>query len=174
MGQLLFTVKMPYGGRKLTSESKGFLDSHSTPIKSAQSMTQLSNLWWMPSSDNIGFGQTGSSRQFKRYPTTFMWVLSWLPFTVDLGLFWFILIHSKGKPTWNSDIGCGVSFELLMSSFSRQGPNLCRISLAFIIDWRIVIGKLKIRVLTLSLVQYKLNQIADAHQHSEDIDLDGG
>ena len=25
----------------------------------------------------------GSSRRFKRYPTTYMWVSSWLPFTVD-------------------------------------------------------------------------------------------
>ena len=36
---------------------------------------------------------------------------SQLPFTVDQGLSWFILIHSKGKLTWNSPIGCGVSFE---------------------------------------------------------------
>ena len=47
---------------------------------------QLSNLWWMPNSVRMGFGtamRTGSSRRFKRYPTTYMWVSSWLPFTVD-------------------------------------------------------------------------------------------
>ena len=76
---------------------------------------QLSNLRWMPISDRIGFGpamKMGSSRRFLRYPTTYMWVSSWLPFTMDEGLSWFILIHSKGMPTWNSHIGCGVSLEL--------------------------------------------------------------
>ena len=55
--------------------------------------------------------KTGSSRRFKWYPTTYKWVSSWLPFTMDEGLSWFILIHSKGMPTWNSHIGCGVSLE---------------------------------------------------------------
>ena len=48
--------------------------------------TQLSNLWLMPNSVCIGFDtamKTGSSRRFKRYPTTYMWVSSRLPFTVD-------------------------------------------------------------------------------------------
>ena len=48
--------------------------------------TQLSNLWWMPNSVSKCFGtamRTGSSRRFKRYPTTYMWVSSWFPFTVD-------------------------------------------------------------------------------------------
>ena len=48
--------------------------------------SQLSNLWWMPNSVSKGFDtamRTGSSRRFKRYPTTYMWVLSWLPFTVE-------------------------------------------------------------------------------------------
>ena len=68
----------------------------------------------MPNSVSKGFDtamKTGSSRRFKRYPTTYMWVSSWLPFTVDWGLSWFILILSKGKLTWHSPIGCGVSFE---------------------------------------------------------------
>ena len=39
------------------------------------------------------------------------WVSSWLPFTVDQGFIWFMVILSKGKPTWHSPIGCGVSFE---------------------------------------------------------------
>ena len=54
----------------------------------------------MPNSVSIGFGTamiTGSSRRFKRYPTTYMWVSSWLSFTVDKGLSWFILILSKGN-----------------------------------------------------------------------------
>ena len=49
-------------------------------------LTQLSNLWWMPNSVGIGFSptmKTGSSRRFKRYPTTYRWVSSWIPFTVD-------------------------------------------------------------------------------------------
>ena len=36
--------------------------------------TQLSNLWWMPNSVSKGFDtamKTGSSRRFKRYPTTY-------------------------------------------------------------------------------------------------------
>ena len=47
---------------------------------------QLSNLWRTSNSVRKGFGpamKTGSSRRFKRYPTTYMWVSSWLPFTVD-------------------------------------------------------------------------------------------
>ena len=69
------------------------------------SPSQLSNRRRMPNSVRIGFGpamKMGSSRRFKQYPTTYMWVSSWLPFTMDYGLSWFILIHSKGKPTWNS------------------------------------------------------------------------
>ena len=76
--------------------------------------SQLSNLRWMPNSVRIGFGpamKMGSSRRFKRYPTTYMWVSSWLPFTMDEGLSWFILIHSKGMRTWNSHIDCGVLLE---------------------------------------------------------------
>ena len=48
--------------------------------------TQLSNLWWMPNSVRIDFGpamKMGSSRRLKRYPKTYMWVSSRLPFTVD-------------------------------------------------------------------------------------------
>ena len=77
-------------------------------------MPQLSNLWWMPNSVSIGFGtamKMGSSRRFKWHPTTPRWVSSQLPFTVDLGKSWFILILSKGKLTWHSPIGCGVPFE---------------------------------------------------------------
>ena len=79
-----------------------------------QTVSQLSNLRWMPHSFRIDFGpamKIGSSRRFKRYPTTYMWVSSWLPFTMDWGLSWFILIHSKGMLTWNSHIGCWVSLE---------------------------------------------------------------
>ena len=74
-----------------------YLPVNTYMLRSKLQPTQLSNLWWMPNSVRIGFGpatKTGSSKRFKRYPTT-----------------WFILIHSKGKPTWNSHIGCGVSFE---------------------------------------------------------------
>ena len=48
--------------------------------------SQLSNLWWMPNSVSKGFDtamKKGSSRRFKQYPTIYMWVSSWLPFTVD-------------------------------------------------------------------------------------------
>ena len=48
--------------------------------------SQLSNLRWMPNSVSKGFDiamKTGSSRRFKRYPTTYRWVSSQLPFTVD-------------------------------------------------------------------------------------------
>ena len=47
---------------------------------------QLFNLWWMPNSVSNGFDtamKTGSSRRFKRYPTTYVWVSSWLPVTED-------------------------------------------------------------------------------------------
>ena len=46
--------------------------------------TQLSNLWRIPNSVSKGFDTAmwmGSSRRFKRYPTTYMWVSSQLPFT---------------------------------------------------------------------------------------------
>ena len=68
----------------------------------------------MANSVSKGFGtamKKGSSRRFKRHPTNYIWVSSWLPFTVDEGLSWFILILSKGKLTWHSPIGCWVSFE---------------------------------------------------------------
>ena len=48
--------------------------------------TQLSDLWWIPNSVSKGFDtamKTGSSIRLKRYPTTYMWVSSWLPFTED-------------------------------------------------------------------------------------------
>jgi len=44
-------------------------------------ITQLSNLWWISNSVCMGFStamRTGSSRRFKRYPTAYMWVSSWL------------------------------------------------------------------------------------------------
>ena len=43
--------------------------------------TQLSNLWWMPNSVSKGFDtamKTGSSRRFKRYPTTYRGVSRYL------------------------------------------------------------------------------------------------
>ena len=46
--------------------------------------------------------RTGSSRRLKWYPTTYTWVSSWLPFTVDKGLSWLIIILSKDKSTWHS------------------------------------------------------------------------
>ena len=71
--------------------------------------------------------------------TTYVWVSSWPAFTVDEGLSWFNLIHSKGKPTWNSHIGSGASFDSSWwAHFSCQGWNLCGLSLAFITDWRVV------------------------------------
>ena len=49
-------------------------------------LPKRSNLRWMPNSDIKGFDtamKTGSSIQVKRYPTTYMWVSSWFPFTMD-------------------------------------------------------------------------------------------
>ena len=72
---------------------------------------QLSNLWWMQNSVCMGSG-TAMKRAHQDdsndTPTTYMWVSSHLPFTVN----WDIpgsLIHSKGKPTWNSHVSCGIS-----------------------------------------------------------------
>ena len=48
---------------------------------------QLSNLWWMANSVSKGFDtarRTGSSRRFKRYPTTYRWVSSRLPLRLIL------------------------------------------------------------------------------------------
>ena len=76
---------------------------------------QLSNLWWLPNSVSKGFGtaiKTVSLRRVKRYPTTYRWVSSQLPFTEDQGLSRFIIILSKGKSTLHSHIDCEVSFEL--------------------------------------------------------------
>ena len=56
------------------------------PSSSLYYPSQLSNLRWMPNSVSKGFDpamKTGSSRRFKRYPTTYRWVLSQLPFTED-------------------------------------------------------------------------------------------
>ena len=79
--------------------------------------------------------RTGSSQ----YLTTHKWVSSWLPFTVDYGLSWFILILSKGMPSWNSHYRLwGIVWIILMNLFSWQCQILCWLSLAFIIDWRAV------------------------------------
>ena len=45
----------------------------------------LSNVWWIRNSVSIGFdtAMKTDSRRFKRYPTTYRWVSSRLPFTVD-------------------------------------------------------------------------------------------
>ena len=54
-------------------------------VQSSPGNTTL-HLYWMPNSVSIGFGtaiKTGSSRRFKRYPTTYGWVSSQLPFTAD-------------------------------------------------------------------------------------------
>ena len=54
--------------------------------RSFKTPPQLSNLWWMPNSVCMGFDNAmkmGSSRRFIRYPTTYVWVSSRLPFTVD-------------------------------------------------------------------------------------------
>ena len=51
-----------------------------------QRWIQLSNLWWMPNSVSKGFDiamKMGSSRRFKRHPTTYRWVSGQLPFTED-------------------------------------------------------------------------------------------
>ena len=65
---------------------QGFCQGQKWIYDDTITVTQLSNLWWVPNSVSIGFGpamKTGSSRRFKRYPTTYMWVSSQLPFTVD-------------------------------------------------------------------------------------------
>ena len=52
-------------------------------------LSQPSNLRWMPNSVSKGFDtamKMGSSRQCKRYPTTYRWVSRWPPFTVECGL----------------------------------------------------------------------------------------
>ena len=60
------------------------LDFETTPVKHLGS--KLSILWWLSNSVSYGFDtamKTGSWRQFKRYPTTCIWVSSYLSFTVD-------------------------------------------------------------------------------------------
>ena len=54
--------------------------------RALEETTTLSNLRWMASSVSKGFDtamKTGSSRRFKWYPKTCMWVSSWLPFNMD-------------------------------------------------------------------------------------------
>ena len=98
--------------------------------------TQLSNLWWMSNSVCMGFGtavRMGSLRRLKRCPTNFTWVSS------QLGLSWFILMLSKGKLTWNSHNDCVGLFELSWWARSHgSAQNPCRLSLTFIIYWRVV------------------------------------
>ena len=87
-----------------------------------------------------------TSGWFKWYPTTYIWVSSRLPFTMDEGLSWFILIHSKGMPTWNSHIGCGVSLELSWWAHFHGRVKTCA-------DWvwyLSKIGELCIIMMTLS------------------------
>ena len=69
-----------------TAERFCFTKCHLAPVYWAKNSTQLSNLWRIPNSVRIGFGpamKMGSSRRFKRYPTTYMWVSSQLLFPVD-------------------------------------------------------------------------------------------
>ena len=61
---------------KIGSASKFLISGH---INISSKSPQLINLWWMSNSICIGFGtvmRTGSSRRFKRYPTTYIWVSS--------------------------------------------------------------------------------------------------
>ena len=79
-GELWLRDRLFEGGLALQIHSRGCQPLHNVQV------TQLSNLRWMPNSVSKGFDtaiKTGSSRPFKRYPTTYMWVSSWLPFTVD-------------------------------------------------------------------------------------------
>ena len=106
--------------------------------------TQLSNLWWISNSVSKGVGtamKTGSSRQFKRYPTTYRWVSSWLPLIVDSGLSWFILILSKWKLTWNSHIGCLLSFKMSSwwaCSHGSSATTYADYRLWHSLDWRVL------------------------------------
>ena len=80
----------------------------------------------MPNSVRIGFGpvmKTGSSIQFKWYPTTYMWVSSQCPFTVGLRLSWFILIYSKRKTTFISHVDCCVSFGSSWACFHGRAKT---------------------------------------------------
>ena len=55
-------------------------------FKQDDTTSQLSNIWWMPNSVSKGFDtamRTGSSRRFKRYPTTYRWLSSQPPFNLD-------------------------------------------------------------------------------------------
>ena len=52
-----------------------------------------------------------------------LWVSSWLPFAVDWGSSWFVLIHSKGKLALLSPIGCWVSFELSWAGFHGRAKT---------------------------------------------------
>ena len=60
--------------------------------------TQLSKFWQIPNSVRIGFDpamKMGSSRRFQRYPTTYMWVSSQLPFREELFTFWIDVFMKK-------------------------------------------------------------------------------
>ena len=49
------------------------------------------------------------------------------------------LIHSKGKLTWNSHImDLWIIIEILIRQFLWRVQNLCLLSLAFIIEWKVV------------------------------------
>ena len=68
------------------SEGTSGLEWSFTQLICTISCTQLSNHWWIPNSVRIGSDpamKTGSSRRFKRYPTTCRWVSSQIPFTED-------------------------------------------------------------------------------------------
>ena len=95
---LEFTTRLPHPFSQQTFIPKAYKRIVTNPSKrppttstygnlaKMQWRPQLSNLWWMPNSVSIGFDtamKTDSSRRFKRYPTTYGWVSSRLPFTVD-------------------------------------------------------------------------------------------
>ena len=86
--------------------------------------TQLWNLWWMLNSVRLGFGtatKTGSSRRFKRYPTTYMWVSSRLPFTVYCGLRLILVYPNPQKRETDLTLTYrlwGIVWIVLMSPFS--------------------------------------------------------
>ena len=74
---------------------------------------------------------------------------------------WFILIHCKGKLTWHSPIGCGVSFEL--SWWASFHGSASWLSLAYIIDWRAVCCTKKGFLLPHSLL-WRRKFLSECHQ----------
>ena len=129
---LEYSLFWVWSGRTLVGQSFGnrLMNTSAKVVFSHQFyltwLTQLSNLRWMPNSISKGFDTAQRAHQDDSNDTPqpicecqVHFPLQWIKAS------WFILILSKGKVTWHSPIGCGVSFESSWWAYFHGTVKIC-------------------------------------------------